>query len=278
MCRSSHKSAFVLLCLTWLYILFYWSTFKPGCFCLSKLMKGLHTMQQKPADLDLAELMFSFPPPKQVSQLLFFCIFFPSRASHFLLYSPTSQKDCFEDGEQSSIFWMFSLSGILNPVLHYGGSTLWVIEDATSSSLFRFNTDDKQFVIGVTFCSRSMITRAGKSDFPALMMTIKLEIDDNCFWRKACWPASPMKTCFIWMKMGKLNLESSTSNCVLSTFHIILFANLVKKNLRQNRCKCASVSVIIKIYAASQSDPQTRTENAEQGKIQDLASEYWLNS
>ena len=38
------------------------------------------------------------------------------------------------------------------------------------------------------------------------------------------------------------------------------------------------MSVIIKIYAASQSDPQTRTENAEQGKIQDLASEYWLNS
>ena len=137
---------------------------------------------------------------------VFFFNFFPSRASHFLLYSPTSQKDCFEDGEQSSIFWMFSLSGILNPVLHYGGSTLWVIEDATSSSLFRFNTDDKQFVIGVTFCSRSMITRAGKSDFPALMMTIKLEIDDNCFWRKACWPASPMKTCFIWMKsLGKLN-------------------------------------------------------------------------
>ena len=66
---------------------------------------------------------------------------------------------------------MFTLSGILNPVLHYGGSTLWVIEDATSSSLFRFNTDDKQFVIGATVCSRSMITRAGKSDFPALMMT-----------------------------------------------------------------------------------------------------------
>ena len=76
MCRSSHKSAFVLLCLTWLYILFYWSTFKPGCFCLSKLMKGLHTMQQKPADLDLAELLFSFPPPKRVSQLLFFSSIF----------------------------------------------------------------------------------------------------------------------------------------------------------------------------------------------------------
>ena len=119
-------------------------------------------------------------------------------------------------------------------------------------------------------------TRAGKSDFPALMMTNwKLMITAS---EKSLLAASPMKTCFIWMKMGKLNLESSTSNCVLSTFHIILFANLVKKNLRQNRCKCASVSVIMKIYAASQSDPQTRTENAEQDKIQDLASEYWLNS
>ena len=62
----------VLLCLSHvivqMYILVYWSTFKPGCFCLSKLMKGLHTMQQKPADFDLAELLFSFPPPKQVSQ------------------------------------------------------------------------------------------------------------------------------------------------------------------------------------------------------------------
>ena len=76
------------------------------------------------------------------------------------------------------------------------------------------------------------------------------------------------------MKMGKLNLESSTSNCVMSTFHIILFANFVKKTSSSQLCMCASVSVIIKIYAASQSDPQTRTENAEQDKIQDLASEY----
>ena len=61
--------------------------------------------------------------------------------------------------------------------------------------------------------------------------------------------------------------------CVVNISHM-LFANLVKKTSLTKLCKCASVSVIIKIYAASQSDPQTRTENAEQGKIQDLASEY----
>ena len=137
------------------------------CFCLSKLMKGLHTMQQKSADLDLAELLFSH------NCCFFSSIFFPSRASHFLLhfYSPTPPKRIVLKVEKNQALFQCFLSRILNPVLHYGGSTLWVIEDATSSSLFRFNTDDKQFVIGATVCSRSMITRAGKSDFPALMMT-----------------------------------------------------------------------------------------------------------
>ena len=137
-------------------------------------MKGLHTMQQKPADLDLAELLFSFPPPKQVSQLLFFFFNFfsiPSKSLPSSLLSPTPPKRIVLKVEKNQALFQCFLSRILNPVLHYGGSTLWVIEDATSSSLFRFNTDDKQFVIGATVCSRSMITRAGKSDFPALMMT-----------------------------------------------------------------------------------------------------------